>query len=74
VAARQERLLARFGLPTRARGVAAEAVREAMALDKKAAAGRLTWILPTALGQVTIQRGVPEAVVARALSRVLLPD
>lgn len=73
VAARQDRLLARLGLPTRAPGVAPEAVRAAMALDKKAAAGRLAWILPTALGQVTIQRGVPEPVVTRALTRVLAP-
>ncbi|HLI28471.1 MAG TPA: 3-dehydroquinate synthase [Chloroflexota bacterium] len=74
VAERQLRLLTRFGLPTRASGVDVAAVRQAMALDKKAAAGRLTWILPTALGQVTLCREVPEEAVERALARVLAPS
>ncbi|MBX5492211.1 MAG: 3-dehydroquinate synthase [Chloroflexi bacterium] len=72
-AERQNALLTRFGLPIQVPEADAGAVRAAMTLDKKAVAGRLTWILPTAIGRVTICRDVPEVVVDRALARVLGP-
>jgi 3-dehydroquinate synthase len=71
VAARQRALLERFDLPTGAPGVDRGAVRAAMGLDKKARAGQLAWVLPTRLGDVTVRRDVPEALVERALDEVL---
>jgi 3-dehydroquinate synthase len=71
VAARQNALIARFGLPTSAPGVDRAALLAAMEHDKKVQAGRLTWILPTRLGAVAIRRDVPEALVAAALDTVL---
>jgi 3-dehydroquinate synthetase len=71
VAARQRALLERFDLPTNAPGVDRAAVRAAMGLDKKARAGQLAWVLPTRLGDVTVRRDVPEALVERALDEVL---
>jgi 3-dehydroquinate synthase len=70
-AARQSALVARFGLPTRATDVDRQAVLAAMGRDKKAEAGRLAWVLPTRLGDVTIRRDVPDALVDRALDEVL---
>jgi 3-dehydroquinate synthase len=71
LAARQAALIRGFGLPTDAAGVDRQAVRAAMERDKKAQAGQLGWILPTALGQVTIDRNVDDALVERALDAVL---
>jgi 3-dehydroquinate synthase len=70
-AARQAALIARFGLPTRCPGVARDALWAAMGRDKKAQAGRLTWVLPTAIGDVTLRRDVPDALVEAALDEVL---
>ena len=42
---RQDRLLERFGLPTRCPGVDRETVRRAMGVDKKAVDGTLRWVL-----------------------------
>lgn len=71
VARRQDVLIARFDLPTRAPGLDRDAVRAAMQLDKKAQAGQLAWILPLRLGEAVIRRGVPAEVVEQALDRVL---
>jgi 3-dehydroquinate synthase len=48
--ARQERLLASLGLPTRIDGVDAEAVLAAIARDKKARDGRVPFVLAPAIG------------------------
>ncbi len=70
-AERQAALIARFGLPQSAPGVDRAAVRAAMGLDKKAQAGRLTWVLPTRLGHADTFRDVPDALVDEALDLVL---
>jgi 3-dehydroquinate synthase len=70
-ATRQAALLARFALPATAPGVARDDVRAAMERDKKAQAGRLAWILPTTIGDVTVDRAVPDALVEAALDVVL---
>ncbi|HEX6818218.1 MAG TPA: 3-dehydroquinate synthase [Ktedonobacterales bacterium] len=50
VVARQEALLVRLGLPTRAQGLSSRELLRAALWDKKARGGRLRWVLPTALG------------------------
>ncbi len=68
---RQRRLLERFGLPTRASGVPVEAVRRAMALDKKVRAGSLRWVLLEDVGRPVIRSDVPPAVVDAVLASIL---
>ncbi len=51
VAIRQDALLRRFGLPTRADGLSASDLLRAALWDKKARGGRLRWALPTGLGE-----------------------
>jgi 3-dehydroquinate synthase len=52
------RLLEAYGLPSRVPGgIAAERLVSLMALDKKAAGGELTFVLPREIGKVVIQRG-----------------
>ena len=68
--ARAERildLLRRLGLGQGSLPYPAGAVREALATDKKHAAGRLRWVLPTANG-VVVRPDVPDEVVERAIS------
>jgi 3-dehydroquinate synthase len=48
---RQDALLERMGLPTRADGLPQDRLFDAMARDKKARAGAMRWVIPTALGQ-----------------------
>jgi len=54
LAARQERLLAAVGLPTRAEHIDAEAVLGAMTHDKKARDGRVPFVLAPDLGQFRV--------------------
>ena len=68
---RLEGLLARLGLPTRARGVSAAKILTAMRYDKKNISGALRWVLPTRLGHAVVVAGVPAAVVRRAVARRL---
>jgi 3-dehydroquinate synthase len=70
-AERQGALIARFGLPTSCPGVDRDALWAAMGRDKKAQAGRLTWILPTRIGAVEICSDVSEALVEEAIDIVL---
>ena len=56
-------LLERLGLPTRAPKLDFEKLWAAMRHDKKATAGRLQWVLPTRIGEVTIVSDVPESLV-----------
>jgi 3-dehydroquinate synthase len=72
---RQDRLLERFGLPTRVpAGWPADALLAAMRLDKKAAAGRLRFVLPTRLGAVRLVDDVPDGEVVRVLGAGCLPN
>jgi 3-dehydroquinate synthetase len=62
---RQTEVLQALGLPVRLSALCAgnppvpERVREAMAHDKKASAGRLRFVLPRALGSTVIKDDVP---------------
>ncbi|HEX3269806.1 MAG TPA: 3-dehydroquinate synthase family protein, partial [Ktedonobacterales bacterium] len=48
---RQDALLERIGLPTRADGLPLASLFDAMARDKKARDGAMRWVIPTALGR-----------------------
>jgi len=64
---RLRRLLQRLGLPDRARALAPTATLiETMKRDKKVTGDRLRLVLPTRLGEVTLDDQVPEAQVAAA--------
>jgi 3-dehydroquinate synthase len=71
---RQTRLLEALGLPVRraalSRGKppAPRAVRAAMVHDKKAAAGRLRFVLPQAPGRTVIRDDVPPALIEEVLA------
>jgi 3-dehydroquinate synthase len=64
VTARQAALLTALGLPTRWAGstaLSADDVLDRMRLDKKTAAGKLRFVLPTRLGHVELFADVPDA-------------
>ena len=65
--ARQAALLSRLGLPQRCPAVAAAALWQPMSQDKKVRDQRLTWVLPTGIGQVTLRRDVADELVAEVL-------
>jgi 3-dehydroquinate synthase len=61
---RQDRLLQAYGLPTAIPpGIAPEQLIELTLRDKKVRAGRVRWVLPSAIGAVTVRDDVPEALV-----------
>jgi 3-dehydroquinate synthase len=68
---RQVRLLDRFGLPTAPAPWPAAQLLQTMRSDKKALAGRLRFILPTRLGEVTLMEDVPEAEVWSVLQETM---
>ena len=70
---RQRVILERFGLPTRSPAVAVDAVRAAMALDKKVQNKRQRWVLLNGLGQAVVRDDVPPEVAEEALQE-LLPE
>ena len=71
---RQTQVLETLGLPVRlgaigrGRPPAPDGVRAAMAHDKKTSAGRLRFVLPEALGRVTIRDDIPPALVDEVLA------
>lgn len=68
---RLEALLTRLGLPAALpKGVEPAAVLRCMAYDKKAAGGRLRWVLPVGLGTVTVVDDVAETAVAAVLAQL----
>ncbi|GAB4445759.1 MAG: 3-dehydroquinate synthase [Chloroflexi bacterium OHK40] len=68
---RQRALLAAYGLAVAVPdGLDPEAVLATAMRDKKVRAGRIRWVLPTALGHVVVRDDVPEAVVRSALQAV----
>jgi len=71
LAERVRRALESLGLPASLTGYSAEDVMQAMRSDKKCEGGRLRWVLPTAIGDVTL---VGEEQVAPDLIRGLLRD
>ncbi|MFL5806007.1 MAG: 3-dehydroquinate synthase family protein, partial [Roseiflexaceae bacterium] len=61
---RQDRLLQAYGLPTAIPpGITSEQLIELTLRDKKVRAGRVRWVLPTAIGAATVRDDVPEALV-----------
>jgi 3-dehydroquinate synthetase len=64
------RLLDRLGLATEPLPYSLEAILGHLATDKKHAAGRLRWVLPTATGFV-VRDDIEPAAVERAVSSLL---
>jgi len=73
VAAVQERVLRRYGLPLRWPGVPVENVLAAMALDKKVANRKQRWILLTEIGRTVIRDDVPADLVRETVAELLAP-
>ena len=71
-AARIERLLDALGLARDPLPLSADAVLQALSADKKHAAGRMRWVLPTADGW-TVRDNVPDELVASTVAGLLLP-
>ena len=65
-----ESALARWGLPTRCPDTEVDRLIEAMAHDKKRTAAGLRWVLPRAIGDVTLVDGVPETTIRRVLGEM----
>jgi 3-dehydroquinate synthase len=68
---RQRSLLERFGLPTAPERWAVGELVATMRSDKKSLAGRLRFVLPRRLGEVTLFEDVPEADVRQVLEESL---
>jgi 3-dehydroquinate synthase len=65
---RQRRLLEAYGLSVAVpQGLDVEQVLATAMRDKKVLAGRIRWVLPTAIGSVTVRDDVPEMAVRAAL-------
>ena len=66
---RQRQLLHAYGLSTAIpSGLDPEALIERTLRDKKVSAGRIRWVLPTAIGTATTRNDVPEALVMQVLT------
>ena len=59
ISPRVEKFLETVGFPTRIEGCDPDGVMEMMQHDKKAAGGRLAFVLPTRLGHAELRRDVP---------------
>lgn len=64
---RQQRLIAAAGLPLRLPVLDAEAVLNALQSDKKVRGGLVRFVLPTAIGKVTLRDDVAEGTILEAL-------
>jgi 3-dehydroquinate synthetase len=71
---RVERILRRLGLPVGYPGSAPVRVLAAMGVDKKRRGGRLRFVLPKAVGDVTVVDDVPESAVLGILDTILRPQ
>ena len=67
LAERIAHVLSAAGLPVRCPSLAVDRVWEAMRHDKKRRGRRLLWVLPRAIGDVTLEREVPDALVRSVL-------
>jgi 3-dehydroquinate synthase len=67
-AARVRRLVEQAGLPSRGPGLGADRYLELMQVDKKAAAGRVRFVLLDAIGRASLRDGVDEALVRQAIA------
>lgn len=68
--ARIRSLLQRAGLPTIAKGITPERVRQLMSIDKKVKDGRIHFVLLERLGAATLRDDVPSAALDHTLSRL----
>ena len=68
-AQRINRLLDRFSLPAKIRGVKEAKIWKAMAQDKKWVRAKNRWVLPTGIGRCVVSEGIPELVIRDALKR-----
>ena len=59
-----------YGLPVATEGLAVSAVRDAIQLDKKRAAGQQRWVLLDGLAKPAVRSDVPEELVDEALATV----
>jgi 3-dehydroquinate synthase len=72
-AKRQDALIERAGLPTKIpAAVDIEAVLDALQADKKVKAGKVRFVLPTEIGQVTISDRVPSELIREVLANLIL--
>ena len=71
---RQRSVLQAYGLPVSANDVDVAAVRRAMTVDKKTAAGTIRWVLLDGIGHAVTRDDVPEALVDSALRSLCGPD
>ncbi len=67
---RQERLLAKLGLPTRSASLDVSAILDAMAHDKKGRDGRVPFVLAPEIGRFTIATDVGPDDVRAALAEI----
>ncbi len=73
VAERQRRVLQQFGLPLRWPGVNADAVIEAMSLDKKVSAKKQRWVLLSDVGRTVTRDDVPAELVREVVAGLVAP-
>ena len=73
VVRRQAELLRRFGLPDRFSGVSVDAVLEAIAHDKKASGGDISWVFLEEVGRAGLHRGVQQEGVRQVLTELSAP-
>lgn len=66
---RLEKVLIKFKLPLFFKGVDLDAISKAMGYDKKAEGGTNRFVLPVALGKVTIQKNIPAGIILKALQK-----
>jgi 3-dehydroquinate synthase len=69
---RQQALIRAVGLPEEAPGLDADAIIEATLRDKKVRSGSVSWVLLERIGQATVRRDVPDAVVRAAVELVVV--
>jgi len=67
---RQEQLISSAGLPTTVENVKVDRLLEAMLLDKKAAGGKITFVLPIKIGRGAVKENIPPEIVHQALREV----
>jgi len=72
--ARQERLLARLGLPVHAPDADVDAVLAAMSHDKKSRDGRVPFVLAPEIGAFRVEHGIPRDDVRAVLEGLLAPS
>lgn len=67
----QDALLEAFGLPDKPPSVDPKRVMAAIALDKKARRGKVSWVMPRRIGHAEVGHSVPAGIVRRVISKAL---